>query len=308
MRGWPWKAVLASDLEEPAAGAYLAACGSGGHALALAKWGYAAAGVDASPVMIEMARRKAVEAGLDIPFAVADLGRFNSLTAAEARQDEVARVLRLAPYDAVLCLGNSLPHLLTQVDLIAALAGMGAMLKAGGLLVLQNLNYDLRWQKQPRWFAAQGGELDGQEVLVWRFADYDVLDRISFHIVPFKREGGWQVESTPRLIVRCFADLFAALEEEVRTLMSASEWLAGAYDQAHPRPGCGQRFEPSPRRSAHHGSSFRRSPRPAQVERQRTSRIGVPAIFHDSFIQVKQLPQVIAPLRRDRLHPQLRPG
>ena len=58
---------------------------------------------------------------------------------------------------------------------------MASVLRPGGLLILQNLNYDLRWQKQPRWFAAQGGELDGQQVLVWRFADYDVpAGRIAF--------------------------------------------------------------------------------------------------------------------------------
>ncbi len=214
-----------------------AACGSGGHALALARWGYAAAGVDASPVMVEMARRKAAEAGHDIPFAVADLGGLSALAAGEVREDSVAGVLRLAPYDVVLCLGNSLPHLLTQADLVAALTGMGAMLKPGGLLVLQNLNYDLRWQKQPRWFAAQGGELDGQEVLVWRFADYDVPSgQISFHIAHFtRRESGWQVavHTTPhRPLFQ--ADLFAALAEagfERPRAYARMAWPGEAYDR-----------------------------------------------------------------------------
>jgi hypothetical protein len=70
------------------------------------------------------------------------------------------------------------------------------------VLVLQNLNYDLRWQKQPRWFMAQGGELDGQEVLVWRFADYDVpAGRIAFHIALFRKgERDWKAEvhTTPQ--------------------------------------------------------------------------------------------------------------
>ena len=102
----------------------------------------------------------------------------------------------------MLCLGNSLPHLLTQADLVAALRGMASVLRPGGLLILQNLNYDLRWQKQPRWFAAQGGELDGQPVLVWRFADYDVpAGRIDFHIALFRQgERDWKVDvhTTPQ--------------------------------------------------------------------------------------------------------------
>jgi hypothetical protein len=106
--------------------------------------------------------------------------------------------------------------LLTQDELVAALQSMAAVLRPGGLLVLQNLNYDLRWQKQPRWFAAQGGELDGRPVLVWRFADYDVpAGRIDFHIALFRQgESGWKadVHTTPqRPLFR--RDLLAALAE-----------------------------------------------------------------------------------------------
>ena len=135
-----------------------------------------------------------------MPFVVSDLANLQASTV----------------YDAVLCLGNSLPHLLTQDDLVAALRGMAGVLRPGGALVLQNLNYDLRWQKQPRWFMAQGGVLDGQEVLVWRFADYDVpAGRIAFHIALFRKDApNWQVEvhTTPhRPLFQ--ADLLAALTE-----------------------------------------------------------------------------------------------
>jgi len=229
---------LRAILEEAGSQSVLdAACGSGGHALALARWGYEVAGVDASPVMVEMARRKAAEAGLDLPFAVADLGSLALLAGGEAREGDSAGVLRLAPYDAVLCLGNSLPHLLAQADLVEALSGMGALLKPGGLLVLQNLNYDLRWQKQPRWFAAQGGELDGREVLVWRFADYDIpTGRISFHIALFTRqESGWQVavHTTPhRPLFQ--SDLDAALAEagfDQPAAYARMAWPPEAYDR-----------------------------------------------------------------------------
>jgi glycine/sarcosine N-methyltransferase len=177
-----------------------AACGSGGHALWLARQGYEVTGADVSPVMIKLAQQKAAAGGLDVPFVVSDLANLQASTV----------------YDAVLCLGNSLPHLLTQADLVAALRGMAGVLRPGGALVLQNLNYDLRWQKQPRWFMAQGGVLDGQEVLVWRFADYDVpAGRIAFHIALFRKDApNWKVEvhTTPhRPLFQ--ADLLAALTE-----------------------------------------------------------------------------------------------
>ncbi len=178
-----------------------AACGSGGHTLALARWGYTVAGADASPGMIALARAKAAAEDLHARFAVADLADLPRLFA--------------DPYDAVLCLGNSLPHLLSQEALVAALRGMAAVLRPGGILVLQNLNYDLRWRTRPRFFAAQGGVLDGVDVLVWRFADYDeAKEQIAFHIALFRKGAGrdWdvQVHTTPqRPLFR--SDLLAAL-------------------------------------------------------------------------------------------------
>ena len=199
---------LAALLEEAGARRVLdAACGSGGHAIWLARQGYAVAGADVSPGMIALAREKAAAAGVDVPFVIAPLSNL---------QPPTSNLQPPTPFDAVLCLGNSLPHLLTQADLIIALRGMAAMLRPGGVLVLQNLNYDLRWQRQPRWFMAQGGELDGQEVLVWRFADYDVpAGRIAFHIALFRKGApDWRVEvhTTPqRPLFR--DDLLAALAE-----------------------------------------------------------------------------------------------
>ena len=210
-----WDARLASEgpflksiLQEAGARRVLdAACGSGGHALWLARQGYEVAGADVSPVMVALAREKAAAADLDVPFAVAALS---------ALQLPASSFQPPVPYDAVLCLGNSLPHLLTQDDLVAALRGMAGVLRTGGALVLQNLNYDLRWQKQPRWFMAQGGVLDGQEVLVWRFADYDApAGRIAFHIALFRKDPpNWQVEvhTTPHRPL-FLADLLAALTE-----------------------------------------------------------------------------------------------
>jgi|YNPBryantNP2012_1023418.scaffolds.fasta_scaffold00718_13 glycine/sarcosine N-methyltransferase len=178
------------------------ACGSGGHALWLAERGYAVVGVDISPAMIRLAQQKAQARGVNATFAV--IG-----------PDETLAGLG-EPFDAVICLGNSLPHLLTQAALVAALRQMAHLLRPDGVLILQNLNYDLRWQRQPRWFAAQGGELDGRSVLVWRFADYDVpAGRIYFHVALFRQAGrDWAVEvhTTPqRPLFR--ADLLAALAE-----------------------------------------------------------------------------------------------
>lgn len=164
------------------------ACGSGGHALALAGWGYRVVGADASPAMIALARAKAA-AVENATFHVAGLGGLTG---------------RFPLFDAALCLGNSLPHLLTEADLQAALVDLAACLRPGGLLILHNLNYDRRWRDRPRWFAVNSGLYQDRPALVWRFADY--LDapepRIDFHIALFclGEDEAWSVEvnSTPQ--------------------------------------------------------------------------------------------------------------
>jgi glycine/sarcosine N-methyltransferase len=219
-----WEARLAGEgpflrelLGPPSATRVLdAACGSGGHALALARWGYDPAGADASPAMIALARRKAVEAGLAVPFVIGDLAGLAGASALPLPGEGLGE-----RFDAVLCLGNSLPHLLAQADLVAALRGLAGVLRPGGLFLTQNLNYDLRWRKQPRFFAAQGGVLDGREVLVWRFADYEPeAGRIAFHIALFRKPeeiagtGNWDVEvhTTPQRPL-FYADLASGLAE-----------------------------------------------------------------------------------------------
>ncbi|MCX6031380.1 MAG: class I SAM-dependent methyltransferase [Chloroflexi bacterium] len=199
-----------------------AACGSGGHALWLARQGYQVAGADVSLGMIALAQEKATAAGQDVPFVAADMAHLSPKVPSSSSE------FRRETFDAVLCLGNSLPHLLTQADLVVALRGMAAVLRPGGLFVTQNLNYDLRWQTQPRFFAAQGGVHEGHEVLVWRFADYDAdARRIAFHVALFRKaneevarsgdrpqQAGWgvQVHTTPQRPL-FLADLAAALAE-----------------------------------------------------------------------------------------------
>jgi glycine/sarcosine N-methyltransferase len=134
------------------------ACGGGHHAIALAREGYAMTGVDLSHEMIALAQRNARQANVSAQFEVAgfaDLGQ-----------------LEPGKWDAVLCLGNSLPHVLTEAEQTAALQAMRGRLRSGGSLVLQNVNYDARWKNRPRFFALNSVTLDGRPVLIWRMADY----------------------------------------------------------------------------------------------------------------------------------------
>lgn len=155
------------------------ACGTGWHAIALARRGYSVAGSDASVEMIARAKANAERERVSVPFAI-------------ARFDELPKTFETR-FDAVLCLGNSFVHVLEDADAEASLAAMRASLREGGVLILHNLNYDKRWREKPRWFVANSGMLNGQETIVWRFADYGERF-VTFNIALFtKNQDAWSV-------------------------------------------------------------------------------------------------------------------
>ena len=167
---------LQQTLNDHAASSVLdVACGTGWHAIALAQAGWRAAGADVSPAMIARAREHAVHAGVSVPFVVSDF---------EHLEQAVPEL-----FDAVLCLGNSLPHLLSLAALQQAVRQMRQRLRPGSVLIVHNLNYDQRLKTQPRFFAANGSA----DSLVWRFADYGA-EFITFHTALFERhDAAWSV-------------------------------------------------------------------------------------------------------------------
>ncbi len=102
------------------------ACGTGQHARLFARWGLQVVGTDASPAMIERARRDT--AGGRIRFEVAD---FTDL-GAEALG---------GPFDAVVCTGNSLPLAGSAERVRQAVRAMYDATTPGGVVVLHTLNY-----------------------------------------------------------------------------------------------------------------------------------------------------------------------
>jgi len=196
-----------------------AACGTGGHVIEFARWRLRATGADLSPKMLELARAKAVAAGLDVTFVRTGF-------------EELPQHFT-ADFDAVLCVGNSLPHVLTQDELDAALRGMGAVLRPGGVLVIQNLNYDRRWRERPRFFALDSGVLDGHEILIWRLADYHDTDppAITFHIAVFRKghRGKWRVEVNSTRQRPWFRDELVSRLEAVGMTVEA---VYGGFDGA----------------------------------------------------------------------------
>src|SRR5208337_2138163 len=76
-------------------------------------------------------------------------------------------------YDAAFCLGNALPGISGEGQLLASLKGIAGALRAGGIWLTQNLNYDLRWREKAHWFPLLSGETAKEEVLLVKVADYE---------------------------------------------------------------------------------------------------------------------------------------
>lgn len=154
-----------------------AACGTGVHAILFADWGYDVTGTDLSGEMLRKAKANAGKSRKNIRFVRAGFGQLRGRLQGR--------------FDAVTCLGNSLPHLLTASDLADALGDIYSVLDVGGVFVTQNRNYDKVWKEKERFMPLEVAAMDGREILFFRLLDF-YEDIIGFNIVTFtKEEGRW---------------------------------------------------------------------------------------------------------------------
>ncbi|MEW2067179.1 methyltransferase domain-containing protein [Streptomyces sp. NPDC007346] len=120
---------FAELLREAEAGRVLdVAAGTGYHAVTLAQQGFDVTAADGSAEMIARTRRNAERRGLSFPAVQADWRKLGE------HIDQ--------RYDAVVCLGSSLPHLFQETDRRAALAAFYEALNPGGMLIVDHRNFD----------------------------------------------------------------------------------------------------------------------------------------------------------------------
>ncbi len=147
-----------------------AACGTGLHAIILAKLGLRVTGADISEAMLARAREHAEESGVSVRWVQSPMQELKK------NIDE--------KFDAVLCLGNSLPHLLQKKDLYDALNNFAALLKPGGRVAIQLLNYQRILSQKQR---IVGVNRFGDREYI-RFYDFG-QDKIHFNILTIHWNG-----------------------------------------------------------------------------------------------------------------------
>ena len=146
-------------------------CGTGRLTLPIAKAGYNISGVDITYSMLEQAKVKALEIGLEVDFIQADI-----------------RTLDLPEkYDLIFIPFNSIHHLYQNEDLFQALNVVKNHLKENGLFLLDcynpNIQYIVEAEKNQKEIA-QYITKDGRKVLIKQKMQYEnksQINRIEWH-------------------------------------------------------------------------------------------------------------------------------
>ncbi len=116
-------------------------CGTGAYAIALAMQGVETHAVDLSEKMIAKGKQNASEHGVAIRWL-------------KCPMEELGNYIPLKTLDLLVCLGNVLPHVLEEAELRKVLFVFGQLLRPGGCVVLQTLNYERVLEKQERLISA----------------------------------------------------------------------------------------------------------------------------------------------------------
>ena len=131
-------------------------CGTGQHVRILAEMGIQVTGIDPSEEFLSIAQKNLREYDSQIMLEKGDLL-------------SVSKFVK-GPVDAVFCIGNTLPHVLTEDDLISGMNSVREILAPEGIVVLHVLNYSKILNKKRRIVNATK---DGKDIFT-RF--YDFID------------------------------------------------------------------------------------------------------------------------------------
>ncbi len=177
------------------------ACGTGRHAIMFCSWGLNVAAADISHEMITAAKENASAVACKIDFRTGSL-------------EELDTVFKPG-FDAVTCMGNSLPHVRTRPGLVKAFSAVAALLKDGGLFALQVRNYRRIYARNEKFMPLSVRAEGGREYLYLRMNELG-KEFVVFNIIIITRDdtGKWayRVESE-RLAPWTDSDIESALAE-----------------------------------------------------------------------------------------------
>lgn len=161
---------LILELAETAGGPALElGCGTGRVMLALAANGHSVTGIDVSPALLDVARRKLAAAGVT---------ERTTLVHGDLRAPSLSE----GQFALGICTSNTLMHLTTPADQFSALRAAHRLLRPGAALLIDLFNPDLQ-----RLFEVSGvmeladrweDEAGGGEVLKWSVRSVDLAEQL----------------------------------------------------------------------------------------------------------------------------------
>jgi SAM-dependent methyltransferase len=198
------------------------ACGTGVAAAKFAAAGHRVTGVDRSAPMLDQARQRFAEAGLDqVTLVKADMRDFGL--------DE--------PADLVTCMYDSLNYLLEEADLLAAFQSAGAALGSGGLYIFDmNTIYGLAEGWGTQHFVRQDN--DDCFIVGCTAWDYEALtNTVTFH--GFVRRGDLWERFVEAHTQRGYpvATIRALLEDAGLTVLAVLDGHGGEAKEPGPETG-----------------------------------------------------------------------
>jgi len=135
------------------------ACGSGRHAIELAKNGIDVFAFDSSHEMLHTANKLAVDEQVEVKFQVLEMQNILDFYSGE--------------FDLITCLGNSLALLGSMNEFKEMLSHVHSLLTSAGVFIFQTLNFEAVEEQGIRFMPSKKGTLSsGEEVTFSRFIDY----------------------------------------------------------------------------------------------------------------------------------------
>jgi len=159
-------------------------CGTGNLSFGLAERFGEVTGIDLDSEMLEMARDKAVELGKDISFINLNMLELNE---------------RFGPdyFDCIASFGNTMVHLDTLKDVEEFLKGAKDILKAGGKLFIQIINYDRILDRKIEGLPT----IENEHIKFERFYRYDEENhKVAFRTLLTVKEENLQIENEINLM------------------------------------------------------------------------------------------------------------
>lgn len=156
-------------------------CGTGRHIQAMREAGYEAFGTDVSPQMLERAAAATGAAEWFVPWRLGD--------------PPAPALSRLGPFDAITCLGNVWPQVVSNGAVQRAAGDMFELLRPGGLLLMGLKAVAIRRERDQPYMPLLRREHEGRPIYFIRVVDFDVpagsdgQPLCDFHMIVVRGDG-----------------------------------------------------------------------------------------------------------------------